>query len=490
MYLGLDLGTSHVKAAIVHRKQQVVGIGSATIDRFVTPDGGVEQDIEQIWKGVCTAVAQATRGVASSAIQAIGVSSQGGAMQLLDREQRPVGRVISWLDGRGAPFDRAVTCYWGTDFLTEHVGHGASATTIGQILRLRRHAPAILDAARYVAFVGDVIVGRLCGRRAHDPTSLAIAMLYNPWLKRADPEVLARIGIEESQLPDLLPVTTPAGRLQAEASRQTGLAAGIPVSPAFHDQYAVALGAGAVQEGDVTFGAGTAWVLLANTRRLARPIAPDAFVCPHPVPGLYGQLLSLRNGGSAIQWVLDLLGRGKASINAVDAWLSEASPGSDGLCVWPLLSPAAELGRDGPSTGTISGMTLAHGPNHLLRAVVEGLACELKLRLDRLAAADMPVQRLVMCGSAAASRQTPQIIADIVQCPVACVSAFDVGSLGAATVARALIEKNRSLSDLASDGPPLGRTFLPRPDMAPYQALRQRYQQHLATDGVATPLRY
>ena len=138
--------------------------------------------------------------------------------------------------------------------------------TIGQILRLRQQTPALLEAARYIGFVGDVIVGRLCGRRAHDPTSLAIAMLYNPWLGRADPEILARLGIEEE------PVARSAARpprrranSTQEASRQTGLRAGIPVSPAIHDQYAVSLGAGAVREGDVTFGAGTAWVLLANS---------------------------------------------------------------------------------------------------------------------------------------------------------------------------------------------------------------------------------
>ena len=148
-------------------------------------------------------------------------------------------------------------------------------------------------------------------------------MLYNPWQERADPEFLTRLGIAEDRLPDLLPATTPAGGLHAEASRETGLPTGIPVSPAIHDQYAVSLGAGSVREGDVTFGAGTAWVLLANGTRLAPPITKDAFVCQHPVPGLYGQMLSMRNGGSAIEWVLTLLGREGASAETVDRLMAE-----------------------------------------------------------------------------------------------------------------------------------------------------------------------
>ena len=79
----------------------------------------------------------------------------------------------------------------------------------------------------------------------------------------------------------------------------------------------------------------------------------------------------------------------------------------------------------------------------MLRAVVEGLACELEQRLAWLTAAGLPVVRLTMCGSAAASRQTPQIVADVTQRPVACVDAFDVSALGAAVIARALVETRR-----------------------------------------------
>jgi sugar (pentulose or hexulose) kinase len=143
--------------------------------------------------------------------------------------------------------------------------------TLGQIVRLREQDSRQWAATKFIAFVGDLIVGRLCGRRAHDPTSLAIAMLYNPRVGRADAEILAYLGIDESQLPDLLPVTEPAGTIHNDAGRQTGLPTGIPVSPAMHDQYAVSLGAGSVREGDVTFGAGTAWVLLANGTRLVKP---------------------------------------------------------------------------------------------------------------------------------------------------------------------------------------------------------------------------
>lgn len=482
MYLGFDLGTTNVKAVVTDGDGRTVGSGSAPVERFTTPDGGVEQDIEQIWGAACTAIRQSISGLDAKTIRAVGVSSQGGAMQLLDAEEKPVGRVISWLDSRGLPFDMRITRELGENYLAEHIGHGISTMTIGQILRLGAESPELLARSRYIGFVGDVIVGRLCGRRAHDPTSLAIAMLYNPWLKRADPEMLARLGLREDQLPDLLPATAPAGELHREASRGTGLPAGIPVSPAIHDQYAVSLGTGSVHEGDVTFGAGTAWVLLANSARLAPPIISDAFVCPHPVPGLFGQMLSMRNGGSAIQWVLSMIGRNNASTEMVDELMAEIPPGSDGLCFWPLLSPAADVEEAMPLGGRISGIVLNHRPGHLLRAVVEGLACELSRHLMLLSGAKMPVTRLTMCGGASASRQTPQIIADVTQRPVACVNAFDVSALGAAVLARGLLDSTVPLKRLAENMACLSQPILPGKNADVYGKILERYLESFPKD--------
>jgi xylulokinase len=475
MELGFDLGTTNVKAVVTDGDGRAVATGSAPVERFYTSDGGIEQDIEQIWTATCTAIRQALRAVNPAAIQSVGVSSQGGALQVLDAAEQPVGRVISWLDSRGQPFDQEFTEELGEDFLAEHIGHATSTLALGQILRLQRQSPERFKTVRHIAFVGDAIVGRLCGRRAHDATSLAIAMLYNPWLRRADPDILARLRLDECQLPALLPATTPAGQVRHEASRQTGLPAGIPVSPAIHDQYAVSLGAGSVHEGDVTFGAGTAWVLLANSTRLARPVTRDAFVCPHPVAGLYGQLLSLRNGGSAIQWVLSLIGRDNAAPETVDQVLAEVPPGSDGLCFWPLLSPDAAGEAALPAGGRIYGITLNHQPGHLLRAVVEGLACELARHLRWLAEAGISVTRLLMCGGAAASRQTPQIIADVTQRPVACVEAFDVSALGAAVLARAIVEPAAPLARLAEARAPRWRLVTPGENADVYRKVCERY---------------
>ncbi len=486
MFLGLDLGTTNIKALVVDVDGRVVASGSAPVDRVQTADRGVEQNIEEIWDKTCAAVRQATAALDSSEIRAVGVSSQGAALQLLDARDKPIGPVISWLDARGRPFERRITEELGEDFFADHIGHRGSATVGGQILRLRQQAPDLLKMPNKIGFVGDFIVGRLCGRRAHDATSLSIAALLNPSLGRADPEWLGYLGIREEQLPELLSITTPAGSLGAEPARRIGLPEGIPVSTAVHDQYAATIGSGSVGEGDICLGTGTAWVLVANTGELGRPITPGAFVCPHAIEGLHGQLLSMGNGGSSLQWAMSLMGNARRSVEQIDQLLEAVPPGSDGLRFWPLLLPVGQRGEFSDTGGRMSGISLAHTGNHLCRAVVEGLGCELARHLGFLTDAGFSAGRLVMCGDAADSRVTPQVIADITGLPVARGSRPAVSAFGAAVVARALVEPDTGLADLARRLSSTRQTVHPGAHALMYGQLYQKYLEPFKTQGTGS----
>ena len=505
MYLGIDLGTTNVKALLVDDGGAVVASGAVPIDCMHSPGGAAEQDIEQIWQATCEAIRQTLRSPGilfppnptgstaetavrhmgrmpmlrageTPAIAAVGVSSQGGAIQFLDGRDRPLGRVISWLDARGRPFDQEFTRRLGEEFFRRHLGHGSSGVSDGQVLRLRGTEPQLLAPPNRLAFVGDVIVGRLCGRRAHDASSLSIAMFYNPWLDAADPDTLGHLGLDASQLPDLLPPTAVAGRLSDEAAAATGLPAGIPVSPAVHDQYAAALGAGAVRAGDLCLGTGTAWVLLALSDKLAEPVTPGAYVCRHVVDGLYGQLLSMGgNGGSSIQWAFSLLGRGKPGAGDVDALASSAPAGSDGLRFWPLLASGPATGELAGKGGRLGGVAFAHGPAHLLRAVIEGLSCELARHLRMLEAGGVAVERLLVSGGAAASAITPQTLADVTGKPVHCVTQEAVSAFGAAILARAMLEGGPA--GLARRLAPGGKTVSPGVDAPLYREVLSEYME-------------
>jgi xylulokinase len=306
-------------------------------------------------------------------------------------------------------------------------------------------------------------------------------MLYNPRLGRADPELLRLLRIDDKEFPDLVSATVPAGGLRSDIARQTGIAEGIPVSPAIHDQYAASVGAGTVAEGDVLVGTGTAWVLLATMGRLMPPIAPRTFVCPHPFEDLYGQLLSMGNGGSAVQWVLEITGQSGLRGEELDDRLGSVAPGADALRCWPLLMEGGRTTGDMPG-GRFSGITLGHSARHLLRAVVEGLACELTQHLGWFTAAGAPVRRLVVSGPTAVSSVVPRILADVTNRPVTCLSQPDVSAFGAATIARGLVEPDADLRELASAVAPTQRTVSPGENVELYCDL---FTEYLAAFGDA-----
>ncbi len=478
LLVGLDLGTTNVKAVVADTDGRVLAESSALVELCHVAEGGVEQDIEEIFQAALGVLRAAAAGVDASRIAALGVSSQGGAMQVLDAEGRSAGRVISWLDRRGAPYDETIDAELGGEWFGPRVGHGRSGVAVGQVLRLRREAPALLDPPHRVGFVGDTIVGRLCGHAAHDGTSCGIAVLYNPWRRGYDPDLLQRLGLPASLLPDLLSPRVSAGGLRPDIARATGLPEGIPVSTAIHDQYTAALGTGAVHAGDVMFGAGTAWVLLAVTDQLALPVLADAFACTHVVEGLYGQLLSLGNGGTAFAWMLGLLGLEREATGEIDRLMASVPAGSDGLCFWPLLIPGA-AGLEPGAKARLLGLQLSHRRAHLLRAVVEGLAYELARYLRFLLDAGIRLDRLIMTGKASASTVTPQILADVTGLPIACTVNSEASALGAAIIARGLLEPGAPLDQIAESMTLPSRLVAPGKDAAAYQAACRQYRESL-----------
>ena len=479
MLLGLDLGTTNVKALVTDTHGRRLAEASRAVQLFHVSHGGVEQDIEEIWQATLVVLKEAASSLDWAKIQAIGISSQGGALQMLDAKNTPAGRVISWLDERGSAFDGNITRELGHDWFAQRIGHGAAAVGIGQVLRLRKERPQSLMPPNRIGFVGDVIVGRLSGRAAHDGTSAALTCLYNPAKRNYDPDLLQRLGVTAAQLPDLASPRESAGGLLPEVAQATGLRAGIPVSPAIHDQYTAALAMRAVETGTVMVGAGTAWILLAVSDCWIAPVTEWAFECHHVVDGLWGQIVSLVNGGSALAWALELTGHAKSKGAEIDRLLESAPAGCDGLQCQPFLAALAASGVAPDARGRLSGLQMSHRAGHVVRAVLEGLAFELRRHIDFLRSAGLPVERLVVGGTAAASRVSPQILSDVCGLPLECAGGGEGSPLGAAILARGLLEPKKSLADIAREMAPVARRVEPGPAAKLYQEQYSRYLREL-----------
>ena len=178
LLLGIDVGTSRLKVGVFGPDGRLEALSAQECSPDYLPHGKVEIDPEIWWQSLNKAVDECFASVDRRCLRAIGVSSQGGALQILDDSGRPAGPVISWLDGRGRPYDQQITEQIGSEALFARTGHSRGIMALGQLLRLGEQSPELLAPPNSVAFVGDAIVGRLCGRRAHDATSLSCAVVY------------------------------------------------------------------------------------------------------------------------------------------------------------------------------------------------------------------------------------------------------------------------------------------------------------------------
>lgn len=178
LILGLDLGTTNVKALVSPAQGPAVGQGTAALSLHPVGVSGVEQELSEIWSATCASIRQAINGIDASRIRAVGISSQAGAMQLMDAHGQLCGRVLSWLDGRGRDQDCMLTSRLGLEWFRKRNRHLGSGLAIGQYLRCQREQPAVLSPPHRVGFVGDLIVERLCGSPVHDGTSAALTLLY------------------------------------------------------------------------------------------------------------------------------------------------------------------------------------------------------------------------------------------------------------------------------------------------------------------------
>jgi xylulokinase len=186
-------------------------------------------------------------------------------------------------------------------------------------------------------------------------------------------------------------------------------------------------------------------------------------------------MLSLGNGGSSLTWALGLLGLGQESGERLDAVLASVAAGSEGVRFWPFLAPFNAAGVAPGTAGRLAGLRLCHTSAHIARSVVEGLALELTRHLRFLTDAGIRVGRLVMCGGAAASQVTPSIIADATGLPVACSTESEMSAVGAAVVARGLLEPDAALADLSRAMSPAVRVVRPGANVGLYRGMLDEY---------------
>jgi xylulokinase len=462
LLLGIDVGTTGTKAALFTPDGRLRALGQAEYSIQHPRPGWAEQDPEDWWQAVCTAVRQALADVPGGAerVAGLAVSSQAPTMLPLNRAGQPVRPALIWMDRRADAEAIQLREQLGESRLVAITGNRADPYYVApKLLWFRTHEPERFAETAWFVQVNGYIGHKLTDELALDNVHAALLQLQDWRTADWSAEVCSACGVEPGLFPPVHSGWQRLGQVSPGAAEATGLKPGTPVMVGTVDGAAAALEAGAVEPGVAAEMTGTSTVLLmANDSGVVEP----AFIAmPHAVPGVHLLLGALATSGASLRWYRDQFGLAEASAAAqlgLDSYdlltmqAAKVGPGSSGVIFLPYM-----MGERSPiwhtqARGVFFGLTLATPRGALIRAILEGSAFALKHNVEVAQQAGVSFSEIRSVGGGARSALWNQIKADVLGLPIL----LPQTSVGAAFGAAVLVgmglglysDVRRSLRDL------------------------------------------
>jgi len=435
--LGIDIGTSSTKACLLSPSGSVLGIGASEYAISSPQPGWAEQDPETWLDAAVTAIGAALSraGVAPDAVIGISLSGQMHGTVCMDCAGKPVRPAIIWADQRSGRQVRAVVSQLGLRRLATWTGNPlATGFTLASWLWLKEHERRTVETTRWVLLPKDYVRYRLTGRVTSEPSDASSTSLFSPCDRAWSRTLLDELDLDPSVLPEVHPTTSVSGGLLPEIAERMGLPTGIPVVQGASDQAAQAVGNGVVGPGVVSSTIGTGGQLLAPVQRCAVDPHLRLHCFCHVSPGLWHLETAMLSAGLSLRWLRDSLLMGMTYDAMADA-AETVAPGAEGLIFLPYLVGERTPYMDPLARGGFVGLTRRHGPEHLIRAVMEGVVFGMRQGLDLMARLGVALDFMVASGGGTRHRLWLQLQADIFGRPVRSTRSEEAAALGAAMLA-------------------------------------------------------
>ena len=431
--LGIDVGTTGTKTLLFRSDGALIGHAYRPYEMYTPNVGWSEQNPQDWWNAVVDTVREvcSDSNVAES-VKGISLSLQGGTMLAVDENFYPVRPAMVWNDTRCSAEKEAYlqevgdaeSMYRKTGW---RLGIGLNAM---QIRWMRENEPELFQKTAMFMSVPDYISYKMTGIPAIDLSDIGINQLGNIAEGRYDPEILKFAGITEDKLPKIYRSGDVIGNLTAQAAKELGLSTKTILSAGAHDQYAVALGAGACNSGDILIGSGTCWVItcIGDNADFDSGLSQSVSA----VPGKWGSLWSLSSGGVCLEWLRRNLTTDQFSYDIINEEANKRSAAENGLFFYPF-SGRSTL-KKGFNKGSFIGLDLSHDRFHLARAIMEGVAFQIVWMLEAFSTKPSK-EGLILAGGASKSPLWCQLVADIANLPVRIPAVADLACVGAAILA-------------------------------------------------------
>ena len=451
--LGVDLGTSGPKVALVTTDGAILDHDNEQIDLILLPNGGAEQDPGQWWRAIVTTTRRLVdrNPDAAARVVAICMSSQWGGLVPVDQHGNHLHNALIWMDARGVEYAEQLTSGGvrvpGTGYnaraLREWISKSGGVPSrsgkdpVGQAAFLRHERPEVYAETAYLLDVPEYLTMRVCGRAvaAYDTSTLRWCTdNRDPSTVRWDADLAERCQLELAKLPELVPPASVVGTLLPQVAAELGLSSDVQVVAGTGDTTSAAVGAGAVEDYAGHLYIGTSAWLTAHVPYKRTDVLHGIASLPAVVPHRYWIATVQEAAGKAIEWLLDTViyprdamaadqPRPADALDRLNALAASSPPGSNGVLFAPWLNGERTPVDDPHVRGGWHNVSLSTTRADLTRAVFEGIALNtrwMKETVERFARKEMPngFSELTFVGGGARSALWCQILADVLGCTI------------------------------------------------------------------------
>lgn len=481
LFLGLDVGTSSVKAILVSPVGEVAAAASQPLTLQTPEPGWAEQDPETWWTASVAAIRALVTKHPRARIASVGISGQMHSSVFLDKSQAVIRPALLWCDGRTTAECREIEQRaGGEDRLRDWVCNAAlEGFTLPKVLWLRNREPAAFARLTTVLLAKDFVRLRLTGVMATEPSDASGTLMFDPAQLRWSREMLDAVTLSPSLLPDVGASAGVLGRVTENAARITGIPSGTPVVGGGADNACGAAGVGVVRPGEAVASWGTSGTVLAPTAEPRVDPRLRAHTFCHVAPAVWYVIGVVLSAGGAFAWYRDQCARELPEQKRDDSLVDEARaipPGAEGVTFLPYLQGERTPHRNASLRAAFTGLSLAHSRAHMTRAVLEGVCFALRDSLEILKSLDLAPQELLLTGGGAKNAFIRQLQADVFGLPVTTVNREEGGAYGAALLAAvgagAFPDLETAVQRTLKRGPPMHPQSATR---GAYEAAYQRY---------------
>ncbi len=445
--LGIDVGTSGVKAVVIDREGRT--LGQATVGYEVSQPKPLwaEQNPEDWWEAACAAIrlALARSDRRGEDIAGVGLTGQMHSLVLLDEAGHVIRPAILWSDQRTEEECAEIHEQVGFERTIEWVANPALTNfTATKLLWVKKHEPEHYARIRWALLPKDFIRYRLTGELATDVSDASGTLWFDVKRRAWSEPMLDALDVPRDWLPKVYESPEVSGRVSEWAAARTGLLPGTPVAAGAGDQAAGAVGNGIVRKGVVSSTIGTSGVVFAHADEIVRDEKGRLHTFCHAVPGKWHVMAVTQSAGGSLQWFRNQFADAERAVAAqtgrdvYDLLSDEArrvAAGSEGLVFLPYLMGERTPHLDPQAKGVFFGITPRHTRAHFVRAILEGVAFSLRDGLALMRDLRLTVEEIRVSGGGAKSDVWREIQAGVFGQPVAVIEANEGPAFGAAILA-------------------------------------------------------